>query len=88
MEKEWREGFDSDRSSSERRGTTARWFRWKSDHEEWPGTVSEVRGSSPGGRSGQWEADRGSPEWRKGAAVVLGAWGARGKGKRRGMGRA
>jgi hypothetical protein len=37
--------------------TAARWFRWKSGHEEWPGSVSEVRGSSPRGRSGQWEAD-------------------------------
>jgi hypothetical protein len=25
--------------------------------------------------------NRGSPEWRKGAAVVFGAWGVRGKGK-------
>jgi hypothetical protein len=45
----------------ERRGTTARWFRWKSSHEEWPGSVSEVRGSSPGGRSGEWKVDGGSP---------------------------
>jgi hypothetical protein len=61
MEKERREGFDSDRSSSERRGTTARWFRWKSGLEEWPGSVSEVRESSPGGHSWQWDADGGGP---------------------------
>jgi hypothetical protein len=60
-EKERREGFDGDRSSAERRGTTPRWFRWKSGQEEWPGSVSEVRGSSPGGRSGQWKADSGGP---------------------------
>jgi hypothetical protein len=41
--------------------TTARWFRWKSGHEEWPGSVSRVRESSPAGRSGQWEADGGGP---------------------------
>jgi hypothetical protein len=48
-----------------------------------------VRGSSPGGHSGQWEVDarrptvnRESPEWSKGAAVVLRAPGARGKEKR------
>jgi hypothetical protein len=39
----------------------ARWFRWKSSHEEWPGSVSEVRGNSPGGHGGQWEADGGGP---------------------------
>jgi hypothetical protein len=55
------EGNDGDRSSPERRGTTAGWFRWKSGHEEWPGSVSEVRERSPGGRSVQWEADGGGP---------------------------
>jgi hypothetical protein len=32
---------------------------------------------------GRWRptANRESPEWRKGAAAVFGAWGARGKGK-------
>jgi hypothetical protein len=31
---------------------TARWFRWGSGREEWPGSISGVRGSSPGGCSG------------------------------------
>jgi hypothetical protein len=30
---------------------TVRWFRWESGREEWPGSVSGVRGSSPGGCS-------------------------------------
>jgi hypothetical protein len=40
---------------------TARWFRWKSGHEKWPGSVSDARGSFPGGCSRQWEADSGGP---------------------------
>jgi hypothetical protein len=32
--------------------TAARWFRWQSGHEEWPGSISEVRGSCPGGHNG------------------------------------
>jgi hypothetical protein len=31
---------------------TVRWFRWGSGREEWPGSVSGVRGSSLGGCSG------------------------------------
>jgi hypothetical protein len=33
-----------------------RWFRWESGREEWPGSVSGVRGSSPGGCSGAGRA--------------------------------
>jgi hypothetical protein len=40
---------------------TARWFRRGSGHEKWPGSIGGVRESSPGGCSGQWEADGGGP---------------------------
>jgi hypothetical protein len=43
------------------RVTAAGWFRWKSDHGEWLGSISEMRRSFPGGYSGQWEADGGGP---------------------------
>jgi hypothetical protein len=35
---------------------TVRWFLWESGREEWPGSVSGVRGSSPGGCSGAGRA--------------------------------
>jgi hypothetical protein len=35
---------------------TVRWFRWESGREEWPGSVSGVRGSSLGGCSGAGRA--------------------------------
>jgi hypothetical protein len=61
----------------------ARWFRWGFGREEWSGSISEVRGSSPGGCSGAGMVGvscprraGGSPEWRKGAAVVFEARGA------------
>jgi hypothetical protein len=93
MEKERREGFDGDRSSLERRGMTARWFRWKSNHEEWPGSVNEVRGSSQGVVVGNGRRTAAAHGEQGVAGVEEGGGGGarcsgRGKGKRRGMGRA
>jgi hypothetical protein len=41
--------------------TAARWFRWKSGHEKWPGSVSEVRRSFPGGYNGAGRTGVGCP---------------------------
>jgi hypothetical protein len=41
--------------------TAAGWFRWKSGHGEWLGSISEVRGSFPGGCSGAGRTGVGCP---------------------------
>jgi hypothetical protein len=40
-----------------------RWFRWGSGRKEWPGSVSGVRGSSPGGCSGAGRVGVSCPRW-------------------------
>jgi hypothetical protein len=42
---------------------TVRWFRWGFGREKLPGSVSEVRGSSPGGCSGTGRAGVSCPRW-------------------------
>jgi hypothetical protein len=54
---------------------TVRWFRWGSGREKWPGSVSGVRGSSPGGCSGAGRAGVSCPRrpmarWHGGKAAA------------------